>query len=62
MHDGDAVSIVTYGTQVREARAAAERLAADHRAQVLRVLNDLGVRTTYQDYIFYAFEHSINSG
>jgi len=29
----------------------------DHRAQILRVLNDLGVRTTSQDYIFYVYEH-----
>jgi uncharacterized damage-inducible protein DinB len=28
----------------------------DHRAQVLRLLNDLGVKTTSQDYIFYVFE------
>ena len=27
----------------------------DHRAQILRVLNDLGVETTYQDYIFYVY-------
>jgi uncharacterized damage-inducible protein DinB len=31
----------------------------DHRAQVLRLLNDLGVRTTAQDYIFYAYEHPL---
>ena len=35
--------------------------ATDHRAQVLRVLNDLGLKTTYQDYIFYAYGHSLNS-
>ena len=29
----------------------------DHRAQVLRMLSDLGVKTTSQDYIFYVFEH-----
>ncbi len=29
----------------------------DHRAQLLRLLNDLGVETTSQDYIFYVFEH-----
>lgn len=29
----------------------------DHRAQVLRLLNDLGVKTESQDYIFYAYEH-----
>lgn len=28
----------------------------DHRAQLLRLLNDLGVQTTYQDYIFYVYE------
>ena len=29
----------------------------DHRAQLLRLLNDLGVKTTSQDYIFYVYEH-----
>jgi len=29
----------------------------DHRAQLLRLLNDLGVKTESQDYIFYVFEH-----
>jgi uncharacterized damage-inducible protein DinB len=29
----------------------------DHRAQLLRLLNDLGVRTTSQDYIFYVYDH-----
>jgi uncharacterized damage-inducible protein DinB len=29
----------------------------DHRAQTLRLLNDLGVKTMYQDYIFYVYEH-----
>ena len=29
----------------------------DHRAQLLRLLNDLGVKTSYQDYIFYVYEH-----
>jgi uncharacterized damage-inducible protein DinB len=28
----------------------------DHRAQLLRSLNDLGVETTSQDYIFYAYD------
>jgi uncharacterized damage-inducible protein DinB len=28
----------------------------DHRAQLLRLLNDLGVETTSQDYIFYVYE------
>jgi uncharacterized damage-inducible protein DinB len=28
----------------------------DHRAQLLRQLNDLGVKTTSQDYIFYVYE------
>lgn len=27
----------------------------DHRAQILRVLNDLGVETAYQDYVFYVY-------
>jgi uncharacterized damage-inducible protein DinB len=31
----------------------------DHRAQLLRLLNDLGVKTTSQDYIFYAYEHAV---
>ena len=29
----------------------------DHRAQLLRLLNDLGVKTTSQDYIFYVFDN-----
>ena len=29
----------------------------DHRAQLLRFLNDMGVKTRYQDYIFYVYEH-----
>lgn len=29
----------------------------DHRAQILRQLNDLGAKTISQDYIFYIFEH-----
>lgn len=29
----------------------------DHRAQLLRLLNDMGVKTTSQDYIFYVYEN-----
>jgi uncharacterized damage-inducible protein DinB len=29
----------------------------DHRAQILRLLNDLGVQTAAQDYIFYIFDN-----
>ena len=29
----------------------------DHRAQLLRLLNDLGVKTEAQDYIFYVYDH-----
>ena len=29
----------------------------DHRAQLLRLLHDLGVKTEGQDYIFYVYEH-----
>ena len=29
----------------------------DHRAQLLRLFNDLGIKTTAQDYIFYAYDH-----
>lgn len=29
----------------------------DHRAQLLRTLNDLGVKTTSQDYIFYVYDN-----
>ena len=29
----------------------------DHRAQLLRLLNDLGVKTTSQDYIFYFYDN-----
>jgi len=31
----------------------------DHRAQLLRQLNDLGVTTGPQDYIFYVYDHLI---
>jgi uncharacterized damage-inducible protein DinB len=31
----------------------------DHRAQLLRLLNDLGVKTGPQDYIFYVYDHKI---
>jgi uncharacterized damage-inducible protein DinB len=34
--------------------------ATDHRAQILRVLNDLGAKTNYQDYIFFVYEHSVH--
>jgi uncharacterized damage-inducible protein DinB len=33
----------------------------DHRAQILRILNDLGVKTTSQDYIFYVYDHLIQT-
>ena len=29
----------------------------DHRAQMLRVLNDFGIKTTSQDYIFFVYEN-----
>jgi uncharacterized damage-inducible protein DinB len=29
----------------------------DHRSQLLRQLNDLGVKTVSQDYIFYVYDH-----
>ena len=31
----------------------------DHRAQLLRLLNDLGVKTASQDYIFYVYDNPI---
>ena len=31
----------------------------DHRSQLLRLLNDLGVKTVSQDYIFYAYDHPV---
>jgi uncharacterized damage-inducible protein DinB len=31
----------------------------DHRAQILRLLHDLGVKTTSQDYIFYVYDHPV---
>ena len=33
----------------------------DHRAQLLRLLNDLGLQTSYQDYIFYVYGHPIQA-
>ena len=32
----------------------------DHRAQLLRQLNDLGVPTQWQDYVFYAYGHPVS--
>jgi uncharacterized damage-inducible protein DinB len=32
----------------------------DHRAQVLRILHDLGIKTVAQDYVFYAYDHLID--
>lgn len=29
----------------------------DHRAQLLRLLHDMGVETGYQDYVFYLYEN-----
>jgi uncharacterized damage-inducible protein DinB len=29
----------------------------DHRAQLLRLFSDLGLKTAYQDYIFYVYEN-----
>ena len=29
----------------------------DHRAQILRLLNDLGLKTVSQDYIFYVYSN-----
>lgn len=29
----------------------------DHRAQLLRILHDLGVKTESQDYIFFVYDH-----
>jgi uncharacterized damage-inducible protein DinB len=29
----------------------------DHRAQLLRMLHDLGIKTASQDYIFYVYDH-----
>ena len=34
----------------------------DHRAQLLRQLNDLGIETSSQDYIFYAYNHPVDGG
>jgi uncharacterized damage-inducible protein DinB len=33
----------------------------DHRAQILRFLNDLGVKTSSQDYIFYVYENLMHA-
>lgn len=33
----------------------------DHRAQLLRLLHDLGVKTTSQDYIFYVYDNPIST-
>lgn len=31
----------------------------DHRAQLLRVINDFGIKTVSQDYIFYVYDHAV---
>ena len=31
----------------------------DHRAQILRLLNDMGAKTGPQDYVFYVYDHVI---
>lgn len=31
----------------------------DHRAQLLRLLNDLGIQTVSQDYIFHVYDHPL---
>lgn len=33
----------------------------DHRAQILRLLNDHGVKTIYQDYIFFAYGNMVDA-
>jgi uncharacterized damage-inducible protein DinB len=33
----------------------------DHRAQTLRLLNDMGIKTTSQDYVFYVYDHPLPS-
>jgi uncharacterized damage-inducible protein DinB len=33
----------------------------DHRAQLLRVLHDLGLKTVSQDYIFFTYDHPAGS-
>lgn len=32
----------------------------DHRAQLLRLLSDLGLKTLSQDYIFYVYDHPVD--
>jgi uncharacterized damage-inducible protein DinB len=32
----------------------------DHRAQTLRILHDMGIKTTSQDYIFYVYDHPVD--
>jgi uncharacterized damage-inducible protein DinB len=34
----------------------------DHRAQILRLLHDMGFKTVSQDYIFYAYDHLYSTG
>ena len=31
----------------------------DHRAQILRLLNDLGSKTSSQDYVFFAYDNLV---
>lgn len=33
--------------------------ATDHRAQLLRLVNDMGIKTSAQDFIFYIYDHPL---
>lgn len=52
--EGEDKDLITWQVLVQVANHG-----TDHRAQVLRLLNDLGVKTMSQDYIFYAYDHPV---
>jgi uncharacterized damage-inducible protein DinB len=47
----------SYVTQLSHEQFTKDIDYTDHRAQLLRLLNDLGVETTSQDYIFFVYDN-----
>jgi hypothetical protein len=47
-HDGEDKDLLLWQVLIH-----VDNQGTDHRAQLLNVPNDLGVKTTYQAYIFY---------
>jgi uncharacterized damage-inducible protein DinB len=52
--DGEDKDLITWQVLIQVANHG-----TDHRAQLLKLLNELGVKTVSQDYIFYAYDHPV---